>query len=374
MRRVALGVEAPQRCRQDLLAPQGEHVAAGRVVDRQARGEQAGREEHGHEVVRPRPDEPAVHVEDEGAEVVLPQVRGRLDPAAADDAPGRERVEDADDQHRGVRRPGDAPLRVVRLLAVEGRRLEADERGEREHQREPQRTREHRRRGEHHPRQGRRPLVRDDPAVEQQQDQDLGGHQHGQDLGADVDGPVAEERRERPADRGDQQPGDVVDAGAVEDHRAEVAERPHEPGGQRVVRHHRDERDGHRRRPAEPPGDVRVERPGVDDLAAHRRVADGEAEQDHGREDERAGQARPVAELERERDVAHHRRQGRRCGYDQEDDPCGRELPAVHLPIVVDSSELVRRNAHVHPVDRRATALASAWLPSPPRPAAWRLR
>ena len=65
----------------------------------------------------------------------LLQVLRLLHPAAADDAPGRERVEDADDQHRGVRRPRDAALRVVRLLAVQRRRLEPDERREREHQR-----------------------------------------------------------------------------------------------------------------------------------------------------------------------------------------------------------------------------------------------
>src|SRR3954451_22652631 len=124
-----------------------EEVARRGVLERQEPGEEAGGDEPAHEGREPRAHVALGHREDDGRGVgerrpVHGRDRGGLvddlvRTQARDDREARQCEEHGDRAHRQVRRARDGPLRVPGLLPVDGRRLEADERREREGQRDP---------------------------------------------------------------------------------------------------------------------------------------------------------------------------------------------------------------------------------------------
>ena len=168
-------------------------------------GQHAGDEEDGHEVVRPlRRRYVPFRSSTRCPRSSLLRRCASVDTAAADDAPRREGVEDADEQHRGVRRPRDAALRVARLLAVERRRLEPDERREREHQRQPERAGEDGRRRERPwSAAPRRPCACRTPRSRTSRMTISALMRTASTRALDVDRAVAEHRGDRPADRRD---------------------------------------------------------------------------------------------------------------------------------------------------------------------------
>ena len=288
----------------------------------QGRREQARDHQHVHGRFGPGTEvvarEQEVHpLERVGARQFLEAV----DPERRRGDPGHEPVEDPEEGHREVGGARNGPRGVLRLLRIDRRALEAEERAQRHHEHAAGPGVEHPRRRERFEAEVARPLGREHCDRDRQQDQHLGAHQHAEHLRADRDLAVpqhadhgdADERVDRPVQ---------VDPGQVGDRRLRVEpEEAEEPEADQRVRDERDDRGADRGRPPEPASDEGVERPGAAHVPREGRQSGSARQVDETREDVGARGADP-AEPERERGRARHDRE-RRGGRDHEEDDVG---------------------------------------------------
>ena len=275
-------------------------------MDREIRGEQRQEEEDAHDIGEHLASIAGEHVEHQLARLLVGAGRNFVGLHRADRDPGGEEVEDGDRDHGGVGRDRNRALWVGRLFAVKRGGLEAEKARERHHEAHAEPRREDKVGRQRMRRQrGGDTLGGDDAAIEDREDDHLAGHQDAQDDRREIDRAVAQHGDERDAERGVERPGQVQ-AGLSEHEIGEVAEEGGEPEGEGEVGGERHIGRADARCRPEALGDVGVEGAGVDDASAHRRVADGKAEQGDSGDDEGAGRARAVAAAERDGQVADH--------------------------------------------------------------------
>ena len=278
-------------------ATHGVEVASRRVLE----GEQTREQRRDHQ--------PAHQVDDPGSDVLLGngeqhrrgvrQTVGELESPVdhgrraerSHDGERREAEDHRDQDDRGVGRAGHRLVRVLRLLAVDRRGFEADVRGEGERQSDPGGAREAAGEDVLGEERGSEVdalrLVRaeEDGERGEQEREQLEGHEHAEELGTHVDREHRQAEHDRPRQEGPHVPGPVDAERVVHltgDEPAEEAEHGELHG---EVRHQRHERRADPRDDAEATPDESVERAGVGDLARHRRVADGEQQQDEADDD-----------------------------------------------------------------------------------------
>ena len=100
-------------------------------MERHPARERAGDDQVAHDVADTAAHEVLRRDEEELGRVLLRDLRGLVQRVVAGDRrPARDRVEDTEPDHRDVHRERDDPLRILRLLRVVRRHLEADPRPE----------------------------------------------------------------------------------------------------------------------------------------------------------------------------------------------------------------------------------------------------
>lgn len=254
-------------------------------------------------------DEVAAGLGGDGHHVVQPQ--------GVHDQPARHGVEHAHECDRQVGGPGDGPGRVAGFLAVDGRTLETDEGGVREHQRHSESA------GQHHTWvEGLETELRDRNRVAEQAEdaqdgdhEDFEGHEHPEYAGAGMHALHTQAQTQQQPDEGVHPPRQADTQCRVQQFGCVVPEPAVEAGLDCVVGEDRQRCRSEAGDAAEPQRDVRVEGAGVGDVAAHRHITDGEDHQHHRRDDEGAGHADAVAGADDDREQRHHHGQ-RGCGGD----------------------------------------------------------
>lgn len=293
-------------------------------MDRQERREQAGADRRHHDGGDSPGDVLIVDGEQQVAELLA---GGRPDvarPGRADHDPAGEAVEDHDRRDGHISGQRHTAGGVAGLLTVEGGRLEAEEALKGEHQAEPDPGRQDGARREGGQRERRTALVPQHPGVEHQQDRQFRDHERRENPGAEVDLPVPQETDSQDGRAGVQLPRQRDVELLLDDKPGEVAEPAHQLDRDRVVGDHRDQGGRDRRRLAQAGRDIGVERAGIGDPLAHRRVADGEAQQDHACGDEGGRCSGACPQDQGERQNPDHRGQRSRRGHHQEHDlRCG---------------------------------------------------
>ncbi len=249
---------------------------------------------------------------------------------ALDDRPGDEAVEDAEEGHGYVGGARDGPARVAGLRAVDRGGLEAHEGGEGEDHQRAGAAVEHVLRRVGLQVQAVGAALEQDRGGEHHQDARLGDHQHGQQLGAELDAAVPGEPDQGDPGQGVDRPGDVHAEERL--HRAlrHAAEQPVHADLHRVVGHQREDGGGHAGRSAQASGDVGVERAGVGHIPGHRGETDREDGQ-HDPGDQVRGRRTDAADQDRVGGDPGQDHQGSGSGDDEERDVTGPERPAAQL-------------------------------------------
>ena len=209
---------------------------------------------------------------------------GRRDGAGVaeglDDDPADEGVEQAEEPDGDVGGAGDGPVGGAGLFAVDGGGLEADERAEGQGEHAGHSAGGDVGRGEGGQAQAVHAALGQDGGGEQGQDAGFGDEQGAEDLGAAVDGAVAEEPDGGDADPGPGPPGQVNSGEVLGGGGGEVAERAVQADLDGVVGEHGQRGGAEPCGLAEPAGDVGVEGASVADVLAHRGEGDREDGQD----------------------------------------------------------------------------------------------
>ena len=278
---------------------------------------EVGVEEHEHEISR--------------RQALERDTLGAGHTGGAHDRPADDRVQHADHDDGGVRRPRDGPARLLGLLAEECGRLEAEEEGGHEEERDPNRTA-----NEDLGAEGEREGLEVEPCLnehrrrEREDDQGLQDECDAEDAGAHVD---AGAREQEAPDEGDRAGDEPVHFEAEQrweyDRTREEADRPGSARHEGVVSESGDQAGDKAGAAAEALDRDGIEPARVHELLRHLGVPDGEEEERDRHHDDRERDAAPVAEGDGERkhdDRAGERRHG--C-QDEEDDGGDTELVAL---------------------------------------------
>lgn len=241
--------------------------------------------------------------------------------------------------HRYVGGARDGAFRVAGFRAVEGRRFEADERGETETQCRSDAGGEDRAGGEGRGVQSGRAAVGHHAGRHQQQDRGLGGEQDRQYLRADGHTSVAECPDSGYRGDRDERPWHVE---AESEQRVVYlhGKQPVEADLQRVVADQCEYGGGEPHRGTEPACDVGVERPRALHIPGHLGEADGEDGHDDAR-DEVAHRRADAADGDRERPEPGQDGQGGGRRDNEENDPSGGQGVAPQ-PVLATRPECIR--------------------------------
>ena len=340
--------------RQHPLAAERVEVARGRVVEGHSARERAGDDQVAHHVADTAADEVLRRDEEELGRVLLRDLRRLVQRVVAGDRrPARDRVEDPEPDHGDVHRERDDPLRVLRLLRVVRRHLEADPRPEREEdahagpaRREPASAREALERVDRVDRRGGDVVAAlgEDPNVHDRQDDDLADQREAEQPGREAHVEVGQQRDQADHEERQPEPADVVPV-LGELQVREVREAAGERGLEHRVGDHGRERRPHPELAAQPVADERVEAPGGRDLSGHSRVPDREDRQDDGREEEARRRADAVPEPDRDRRVEEHGGDRSGAGHGQEQDAHQSDRVLVEEVDVRPRRDVVHRRA-----------------------------
>ncbi len=363
-------VRAAEHRRQHPLTAERVEVARGRVVEGHAARKRAGDDQVAEDVLRPAAEEVLRRNEEEVGGVLLRDGRGLVHRVVAGEhRPARERVEDPEPDHRDVHRERHDPLRVLRLLGVVRRHLEADPRPEGEEDADAGAAR-----GEAAALEALEGLDRvdrggghvmaalaEDAGVEHDQDDDLGDERDAEYARREADVEVGQHRDQADHPEREPEPADL-DAVLRELQVEEVGEAAAERRLEHRVRDDGGEGGAHAELAAEAVADERVEAARGRDLARHRAVPDREDREHDRREQEAGRRADAVPVADRDRHVEQHRRDGRRSRH--------REEEHAHQPdgVLVQEVDVLPHRDVVHrrPVGPRPLLCAGrdAGLPS----------
>jgi hypothetical protein len=172
-------------------------------------------------------------------------------------------------------------------------------------------------------RKGDRPrLVRrhQDRDAQHQQDRDLGDHAATQQTATELDAASAAAKDDDRERHGIDPPSDIGSAVQPDEVIEEEAEQAVQRDSDACVGRQRDQRTRHPESRAKARLDIGIEPAGAQHETAHRGEAGGEHQVKTAHEQEGDRHARPVAKLEGGRRNAHHGRERRCRGDDEEDD------------------------------------------------------